>query len=71
MAHTRRLETNQDMQEAMEQEARIRVFQDNHVINSGGIITRFDEQLVVVQSGVSDVAYHDRSACEFYAIGKR
>ncbi|KEQ27387.1 hypothetical protein [Paenibacillus tyrfis] len=71
MARNHRLVTDADFQEAMEREASIRVFQDDHVVGSGGIITRFDNDTVVIQSGVSDVAYHSRDLCEFFEMRKR
>lgn len=71
MARNRRLITDQDFQEAMENQTGIRVFQDDHVVDSGVIIIRFDEKTVVTQSGVSDVTYHPRRECEFFEIGRR
>ena len=71
MAQNRRLLTDQDFKEAMERQAGIRVFQDDHVVASGGIITRFDDLSVVIQSGVSDISYHDRDQCEFFEMRKR
>jgi hypothetical protein len=71
MARNRRLETDQDMKEAMESEASIRVFQDDHVIDSGGIIIRFNDDIVVVQTEVSQITHHDRALCEFFEMKKR
>ncbi|QHW31715.1 hypothetical protein GZH47_13275 [Paenibacillus rhizovicinus] len=71
MALYRRLVTDADFEEAMERQFKLRVFKDDHIVDSGGIIIRFDENTVVSQSSVSDVAYHDRSACEFFEIRKR
>lgn len=71
MAQNRRLLTDQDFKEAMERQTAIRVFQDDHVVASGGVITRFDEQSVVLQSGVSDISYHQRELCEFFEMRKR
>lgn len=70
MPTNRRLETEADFQEAMELQHQIRVFKDNHQIDSGGIIIRFDSQTIVVQSSVSELAYHSRTACEFFEIRK-
>lgn len=67
----RRLLTDQDFQEAMERQAAIRVFQNDHIVDSGGIIIRFTDTAIVIQSGVSDVAYHQRNACEFFELKKR
>ncbi|GAB1157880.1 MULTISPECIES: hypothetical protein [Paenibacillus] len=70
MPTNRRLETEADFQEAMELQHKIRVFKDNHQIDSGGVIIRFDSQTIVVQSSVSELAYHSRTACEFFEIRK-
>ncbi|QHT59071.1 hypothetical protein GXP70_03250 [Paenibacillus lycopersici] len=71
MAIYRRLVTDADFEEAMERQFRLRVFKDDHIVDSGGVIIRFDASIVVSQSGVSDVAYHDRAACEFFEIRRR
>jgi hypothetical protein len=71
MAQSIRLLTDQDFQEVMERQARLRVFKDDHIIDTGGVIVRFDNQTVVVQTGVGDLAYHARSACEFFELRKR
>ncbi|WP_211748097.1 hypothetical protein [Paenibacillus sp. Marseille-Q4541] len=68
MAVNRRLNTDADFEEAMNGRKRIRVFQDNHQINNGGLIIRFDQKTIVIQSSVSDLAYHDRNECEFFEI---
>ncbi|MBO7745700.1 hypothetical protein I8J29_15925 [Paenibacillus sp. MWE-103] len=71
MALYRRLVSDEDFTEAMERQFRLRVYKDDHIVDSGGIIIRFDDQLVVSQSSVSDVTYHDRAACEFFEIRRR
>jgi len=71
MARNRRLTTEQDLQEAMEDEIPIRVFKDDHMIDSGGIIIRFDDETVVIQSGLSELAYHSRAFCEFFEMRKK
>ena len=71
MARNRRLITDQDLQEAMERETRIRVFQDDAIVDSGGIVTRFDDNVVVIQAGVGDVSYHRRDRCEFFEMPSR
>lgn len=71
MAHVRRLITDQDFNEALERHVRIRVFKDDHIIDSGGIIIRFDDGTIVIQSSVSDISYHSRSACEFFSMKDR
>ncbi|PZT52557.1 hypothetical protein [Paenibacillus silvae] len=70
MPTQRRLETDADFQEAMTLKHKIRVFKDNHQIDSGGIIIRFDKDTVVVQSSVSELAYHSRAECELFEIRK-
>ncbi|TBL77841.1 hypothetical protein [Paenibacillus thalictri] len=74
MAYNRKLMTDQDFQEALERQTKIRVFQDDHVVDSGGAIIRFDDEVVVIQSGVSEISYLKRLHCEFFAAhfpGKR
>lgn len=70
MAQNRRLVTDQDFKEAMERRVSIRVFQDDHIIDSNGIIIRFDDKSIVVQTGVSDITYHGRDVCEFFEMKK-
>lgn len=67
----RRLLTDQDFQEAMDRQVAIRVFQDDHIVDSGGIIIRFTDSSIVTQSSVSEVTYHQRNACEFFEMKKR
>ncbi|WP_274361356.1 hypothetical protein [Paenibacillus thermotolerans] len=71
MAGNRRLITDQDFQEAMLNETGIRVFRDDHVVDAGVVIIRFDDSVVVTQSGVSDISYHDRRECDFFEMNKR
>lgn len=71
MAQNRRLITDQDFQEAMEREAGIRVFQNDHIVDSGGTVSRFNAETIVIQSGVSEVAYYQRNECEFFEMRKR
>ncbi|MFC4599853.1 hypothetical protein [Cohnella hongkongensis] len=71
MARNIRLTTDQDFQEAFESRVRIRVFKDDHIIDSGGVIVRFDSRTVVVQTGVGDLAYHDRGECEIFELRAR
>ncbi|NGZ75992.1 hypothetical protein [Saccharibacillus alkalitolerans] len=70
MATNRRLETEQDFQEAMDQERTIRVFRDDEMLNAGGRVIRFDSSMIAVQSSVSDLDYYDRHTCEFYELRK-
>lgn len=71
MAHNRKLLIDRDFQEAMERHTSLRVFKDDQIVDSGGVIIRFDDQTVVVQSGVSELAYHSRKECEFFEMRKR
>ncbi|GGG13216.1 hypothetical protein [Paenibacillus abyssi] len=71
MAHNRKLITDQDFNEAMEAQSRIRVFKDDQIVDSGGTITRFNDTTIVTQSGVSDINYHERESCEFFAMKKK
>ncbi|MBJ6362407.1 hypothetical protein ACFOQM_14060 [Paenibacillus sp. GCM10012307] len=71
MAINYRLMTDPDFQEAVDQQIRVRVFKSDLLIESSAVIIRFDEQLVVTQSGVSEVTYHHRGDCEFFALRKR
>ncbi|CAM4368199.1 MULTISPECIES: hypothetical protein [Saccharibacillus] len=68
MASNRRLDTELDFQEAMDQERTVRVFRDDEMINSGGLIVRFEASMVAIQSSVSDLDYYDRQACEFFEL---
>jgi hypothetical protein len=71
MAINRRLQTDQDFQEAMDRQSQIRVFHNDHIVDSGGVITRFDDLIIAVQSSVSDLTYHQRQQCEFFETRKR
>jgi hypothetical protein len=71
MATAIRLLTDADFEEAMGRQARLRVFKNAHMIDTGGFILRFDDRTVVIQSGVGDLAYHDRGECEFFELRKR
>jgi hypothetical protein len=71
MARNRKLITDQDLQEAMDRHASIRVFQDDHVVDSGGVVIRFTDTDVVIQNKVSELAYYRRDLCEFFEMAKR
>jgi hypothetical protein len=71
MANNRRLQTDQDFHEAMVKQVQIRVFQNEHMVDSGKIISRFDDRTVVLQAGVSHVSYHSREACEFFELMRK
>ncbi|GIP22615.1 MULTISPECIES: hypothetical protein [Paenibacillus] len=70
MTIRRPLLTEQDFQEAMDRQSRIRVFKDDHLVESGSVIIRFDEQTIIVQSSVSDLAYYSRKDCQFFEVRK-
>ncbi|CAM3619399.1 hypothetical protein [Marinicrinis lubricantis] len=70
MARNQKLVTDADLDEAMEREARIRVFQDDHMVGTGGTIVRYTEDMVVIQNSVSDVTYYRRDECEFFEMRK-
>lgn len=67
----RRLVTDFDLQDAMDRQFGIRVFENDHIVHSGGVILRFDDRTVVIQAGVSDIAYFARDGCEFFELRKR
>lgn len=71
MAINRRLQTDRDFEEVLEKQIRIRVFQDNQIVDSSSLVVRFDDSIVVTQAGVSDIAYHQRKECEFFELRKR
>lgn len=71
MALSIRLETDLDFEDAVRRQAPVRVFKNDHMIDSGGCILRFDEATVVVQTSVSDLAYHSRRDCEFFMTRQR
>ena len=71
MSQSIRLLTDQDFEEAMQRQAKLRVFKNDHIIDSNGVIVRFDSRTIVIQSGVGDLAYHAREECEFFELRKR
>lgn len=71
MALSIRLETDRDFEEAARRQAPIRVFKNDHMIDSGGIVLRFDDSTVVVQTSVSELTYHARRDCEFFMVRQR
>lgn len=66
MARNRRLSTDADFKEAMDKRIPIRVFEDDMIVDPKGMIIRFDDSIVVVQSSVSQITYHERKKCEFF-----
>lgn len=70
MPIVRPLITDQDFQEAADFQYKIRIFKDNHLIDSGTIVIRFTDETIITQSGVSTLGYHKREECEFFEIRK-
>ncbi|ANS73517.1 hypothetical protein AWM70_02075 [Paenibacillus yonginensis] len=70
MPITRELLTDADFEEAAEQKQRIRVFRDDHMIDSNTVVIRFTSDTIITQSSVSDMSYHSRRECQFYEIRK-
>lgn len=68
MAINRKLSTDRDFEEAAAHRTRLRVFKDDHLVESGSTIVRFDETTVVLQSDVSDLTYYSRGECEFFEL---
>ncbi|ULO05320.1 hypothetical protein H1230_19720 [Paenibacillus sp. 19GGS1-52] len=68
MSVTRPLQTDSDFQEAQDRKLPVRVFQDDHLVNSGATIVRFTETDVIIQSRVSDLTYYSRRECQFYEL---
>ncbi|WP_438445331.1 hypothetical protein [Gorillibacterium sp. sgz5001074] len=66
MARNRKLMTDADFQEAMTKRIPIRVFEDDMIVDPKGLIIRFDDSVIVVQSSVSEITYHQRKKCEFF-----
>lgn len=71
MSMNYRLVTDQDFQEAMERQVPIRVFQNDHVVDAGGVIISYNDATVAIQTGVGDLTYHPRELCEFFGMKKR
>ena len=68
MPINRPLLTDSDLQEAIDRKLPVRVFQDDHLVNSGATVVRFTDSDVVIQSRVSDLTYYSRSRCEFFEV---
>lgn len=68
MPINRPLLTDADFQEAMVRKLPVRVFEHDHLVNSGATVVRFTDTEVVIQSRVSDLTYYSRISCQFYEI---
>ncbi|GGI46893.1 hypothetical protein GCM10008018_19350 [Paenibacillus marchantiophytorum] len=71
MASNQRLVTDADFQEAVDRQAPVRVFKDDHIVDSNAVVLRFSDKTIVVQTRVSDLTYYDRDACEFFEMKRR
>lgn len=71
MAIQYRLTTDAQLQEAVDEQLRVRVFKDDLLIESSALLIRYDDSLIVTQSGVSDLSYHQRDECELFALKRR
>jgi len=68
MPINRPLITDSDLQEAVDHKLRVRVFQDDHMVNASATVVRFTDADVVMQSRVSDLTYYARRSCQFFEI---
>lgn len=68
MPINRPLLSDSDFQEAVDRKLPVRVFQDDHLVNSGATVVRFTDFDVVIQSRVSDLTYYSRKSCEFLRL---
>jgi len=66
----RRLLTEQDFQEAVDRKLSVRIFRDNHMVDSSTCIIRFTDDTVITQKGVSELTYHPRSDSQFFELRK-
>lgn len=71
MARNQRLYTDADFQEVIDRGAVVRIFKDDHIVDSNAIVLRFSDTTVVVQTHVSDLTYYEREACEFFEMKRR
>ncbi|RTE09443.1 hypothetical protein [Paenibacillus whitsoniae] len=71
MARNQRLVTDADFQEVVDRQAVVRVFKDDHIVDSNALVLRFSDTTVVVQTRVSELTYYDRHACEFFEMKRR
>ncbi|MBD2846738.1 hypothetical protein IDH44_16195 [Paenibacillus sp. IB182496] len=71
MAYNQQLSTDRDFESAIARQIRIRVFEDDQMVDAGAIVVRFDDTTVVVQSSVSDLAYRARERCAFFEMRPR
>lgn len=70
MPTIRRLFTDQDFQEAVNRRLHVRIFRDDHLIESDSFVIRFTDETIITQSRVSDMTYHPRKECNFFELKK-
>lgn len=70
MPTIRRLLTEQDFQEAIDRQFRIRVFRNDHMVDNNTVIIRMTEDTIITQTGVSDLTYHSRRDSQFFELKK-
>ncbi|GIP27011.1 hypothetical protein J23TS9_21410 [Paenibacillus sp. J23TS9] len=70
MATIQELLTDADFQEAEQKKLPIRVFRDDHLIDSLTYVIRFTDTTIITQKDVSDMTYHSRGECQFYELKK-
>ncbi|MEC0242336.1 hypothetical protein P4H66_21240 [Paenibacillus dokdonensis] len=70
MATIQELLTDADFQEAEQKKLPIRVFRDDHLIDSLTYVIRFTDTTIITQKDVSDMTYHSRKECQFYELKK-
>ncbi|WP_410771471.1 hypothetical protein [Fontibacillus sp. BL9] len=70
MPTIRRLLTEQDFQEALDRQLRIRVFRNDHMVDNDTLIIRFTDETVITQTGVSELTYHSRRDSQFFELKK-
>ncbi|RCX15358.1 hypothetical protein DFP94_11542 [Fontibacillus phaseoli] len=70
MPTIRRLLTEQDFQEALDRQLRIRVFRNDHMVDNNTLIIRFTDETVITQTGVSELTYHSRRDSQFFELKK-
>lgn len=71
MAIQYRLTTDEELQEAIDKQLQVRIFKGDLLIEARAVIVRYDDRLIVTQSGVSDLGYYQRADCECFALRRR
>ncbi|KAA9004093.1 hypothetical protein F4V43_11860 [Paenibacillus spiritus] len=68
MPINRPLLNDSDFQEAMDRRLPVRVFENDHLVLSGGTVVRFTDSDIIIQNRVSDLTYYSRRSCEFFEV---